>query len=294
MKQQTLPRRRPTRSGPRVLKAHTITTDDDLGFNPEPHMKLSRALFIVILLHVVAVGALFAFQSLKERGARTLREEQAMGQGYPTSMRITAGVGADPTTGRIHYVRSGETLTSIAKQYGLAVDEVMQVNSIRDPGSIQAGQALNIPAPVRPAPLDMEEISEITGGTTVAPVISKAATPAGEIRSRPATSTAEPVEVPVADRALREKFIETRRDDTPSASSSEEDLRRKFLESKGAETNATTTTKPASSSRSYVVEKGDNPVAIAKRFNVSYADLLRVNNISDPRKLRVGQKLIIP
>jgi nucleoid-associated protein YgaU len=46
--------------------------------------------------------------------------------------------------------------------------------------------------------------------------------------------------------------------------------------------------------RSYVVAKGDNPVTIAKKFKVSYDELLALNHIDDPRKLKVGQKLLIP
>ncbi len=46
--------------------------------------------------------------------------------------------------------------------------------------------------------------------------------------------------------------------------------------------------------RVYVVAKGDNPVTIAKKFKVSYDDLLAANHIDDPHKLKVGQKLIIP
>ena len=48
------------------------------------------------------------------------------------------------------------------------------------------------------------------------------------------------------------------------------------------------------SAKVYVVQKGDSPAGIAKKFKVSYADLLRANNISDPKKLQIGQKLAIP
>ncbi|PYL03901.1 MAG: hypothetical protein DME32_02980 [Verrucomicrobia bacterium] len=44
----------------------------------------------------------------------------------------------------------------------------------------------------------------------------------------------------------------------------------------------------------YIVAKGDNPVTIAKKFKVSYDDLLAANHIEDPHKLKVGQKLVIP
>jgi LysM repeat protein len=35
-------------------------------------------------------------------------------------------------------------------------------------------------------------------------------------------------------------------------------------------------------------------VNIAKKFKVPYDDLVVANHIDDPRKLKVGQKLIIP
>ncbi|HWB59066.1 MAG TPA: LysM peptidoglycan-binding domain-containing protein [Chthoniobacteraceae bacterium] len=44
----------------------------------------------------------------------------------------------------------------------------------------------------------------------------------------------------------------------------------------------------------YTVAKGDTPVSIAKKLHVNYDDLLKLNKISDPKKLKIGQKLRIP
>ena len=55
-----------------------------------------------------------------------------------------------------------------------------------------------------------------------------------------------------------------------------------------------TQTKVSDSGKTYIVAKGDNPVTIAKKFKVSYDDLLALNHIDDPRKLKIGQKLLIP
>ena len=52
--------------------------------------------------------------------------------------------------------------------------------------------------------------------------------------------------------------------------------------------------KLADSGKVYVVVKGDNPVTIAKKLKVSYDDLIELNHIADPRKLQIGQKLLIP
>jgi LysM repeat protein len=52
--------------------------------------------------------------------------------------------------------------------------------------------------------------------------------------------------------------------------------------------------KVSDSGKTYVVAKGDNPVTIAKKFKVPYDDLVALNHIDDPRKLKIGQKLLIP
>jgi LysM repeat protein len=52
--------------------------------------------------------------------------------------------------------------------------------------------------------------------------------------------------------------------------------------------------KNADAGKVYVVVKGDNPVTIAKKFKVPYDDLVALNHIDDPRKLQIGQKLLIP
>jgi nucleoid-associated protein YgaU len=46
--------------------------------------------------------------------------------------------------------------------------------------------------------------------------------------------------------------------------------------------------------KTYTVAKGDSPVSIAKKFKVSHDELLALNHIDDPRKLKIGQKLLIP
>ena len=48
------------------------------------------------------------------------------------------------------------------------------------------------------------------------------------------------------------------------------------------------------SHKTYTVAKGDNPVTIAKKLKVSYDDLIALNHVDDPRKLKIGQKLLIP
>jgi len=50
----------------------------------------------------------------------------------------------------------------------------------------------------------------------------------------------------------------------------------------------------STTNQSYVVKKGDTLYAIAKRCGTTVSELAAVNNIKDPSRLQVGQKLLIP
>jgi len=52
---------------------------------------------------------------------------------------------------------------------------------------------------------------------------------------------------------------------------------------------------PTPSAKTYVVKSGDTLTAIAKRFKITLAALRAANpDVTDPRKLQIGHKLVIP
>jgi LysM repeat protein len=159
-------------------RASATSAGMDFEGIPEPNMKLSRALLIVLLLHVVAVSGIIAFNAIK------------------THERSFA------------------------------------------------------PAP----PSETENTPADTAGTS------------------------NHVDTANARVAAAQKENDRQRDLRPSHPAAKEE-------------RATTT---SSSGKTYVVKKGDNPVAIAKKLKVSYNDLIALNHIDDPRKLQIGQKLLVP
>lgn len=62
-------------------------------------------------------------------------------------------------------------------------------------------------------------------------------------------------------------------------------------------TTAPPTTEPATTTtleQYYEVQPGDSLSAIAAHFDVKLADLVAINEITDPNKIQAGQKLLIP
>ncbi|HET9418793.1 MAG TPA: LysM peptidoglycan-binding domain-containing protein [Chthoniobacterales bacterium] len=58
-----------------------------------------------------------------------------------------------PVGANTHTVVRGETLTSIAKQYKVSIEDLQRVNHIEDGRRLQAGQTITIPSPpVQPPP----------------------------------------------------------------------------------------------------------------------------------------------
>jgi flagellar basal body-associated protein FliL len=169
----------------------SMAAPDEMDYEEmsEPNMKLSRALLIVLVLHVVAVAGIIAFNTIKSRqGAFPQQRQEAK---------------AAPTA-----------------------------------------------APAEVAPAAIAKADPAT-----APITSQTAT---AMISKPAAAKEDPKQLEKIPKALPVSNTDT------------------------------------ASGNFYVVAKGDNPVSIAKKLKVSQSELLAANNIDDPRKLQIGQKLIVP
>ena len=206
----------------------------------EPHTRLSSAFVVVLILHVVAVGGIYAFNSIRSHRkvpdtaahakmavktpavpstatAPTSTSTRGDLQGASAPVATTSLPTTPPpaTAGRTHRVVAGENLTKIAQQHHVTVADLEAANGPKNVATLRIGQLLTIPK---------------VNGTTRAD-------------SPPKVSAASPLP-------------------------------------KGT--------------KSYVVAKGDSAVAIAKKFGVSSSELLKLNNIEDPKKLQIGQTLKVP
>ena len=59
--------------------------------------------------------------------------------------KIRASQGGSHIQGYEHVVRSGETLSVIARQYGVTVQAIVEANELADPNTLRTGQKLFIP-----------------------------------------------------------------------------------------------------------------------------------------------------
>lgn len=278
-------RRPPQRPRPAAapLRARAATVDEtyddeeDYGAEEEPNMKFSHALFVVLVLHIIAVGGVLAFNWMKTRqgveapvakapvAEKTAQPEAAPKTEAPVKPApVAKSSGLEGWTGKTHTIQAGDTLTHIASTYKTTVVAIEKENEITSYSTLRVGQVVKIPGTEKAA--KAAETPKASSATKDAFLATKAET------AKPAVGTISAV--PRNTEASAAKPAET-----------------KAAEAKPAEAKAPAA---AASGDTYVVAKGDNPYTIAKKLHVSYNKLLEVNGIKDATKIQIGQKLKIP
>ena len=142
----------------RPLRIGAATADyDDLA---EPSMKLSRALLIVLLLHIVAVAGIIAFNAIKTHqstlpssATTSVATAPAETKPQPTTITSTAPAKSSPKSqpkvadsGKTYVVAKGDNPVTIAKKFKVPYDDLVALNHIDDPRKLKIGQKLSIPA----------------------------------------------------------------------------------------------------------------------------------------------------
>ncbi len=138
------------------------TMDDDL--DDEPTTRLSSAFFVVLILHLVAVGGIWAFNSIKahRRAVDTPETKSAAAQSGPEIKSPSASAPMSPelddakalhapvagarTAGSFYQVKTNDTLTKIAATLGVSVADLQAANDPKEIEVLHPGQVLNVPA----------------------------------------------------------------------------------------------------------------------------------------------------
>ncbi|QTA83924.1 Lytic transglycosylase LysM domain-containing protein [Desulfonema limicola] len=111
-------------------------------------VRKKQTLSEIAKLHNVPLGSLARFNNIKNtrhiRAGQRLKIPAALESGDETSVSRFKGLPLEFSTVS-HRVRRGQTLSDIAKMYGISEKSIARLNKIRDLKKIRAGQVLRIP-----------------------------------------------------------------------------------------------------------------------------------------------------
>jgi LysM repeat protein len=180
-----------------------------------------------------------------------------------------------PPVNREVTVRKGDTLSAIARREGVSLRALMSANGLGRDATIYVGQTLLVPETANGEDQASRETGhgsgqtiEVRRGDTLSGIAARHDTTVAVLRSL---------------NAIQGETIYVGQTLTVPGDSGA-----------GSGSRATTRPAPADSGVRYTVQAGDTPSGIASRYGISANELMRANNISDPRRLYVGRELIIP
>ncbi len=257
---------------------------EDYEVQEEPNMKFSHALLVVLALHVIAVGGVFAFNSIKAGQAAAAKNAAKEEIARAVARTSTPPKPSAPDNviegwqGRTHTVQAGDTLSRLASLYKTTIEAIENENGITTYSMIRVGQVLKIPA------AKTETTKPATDPASAAAKHAFLATKSDLPKPPAATTTkAETPKPPVTATAKAE---------TPKPPSAATPPSKPLAQPANP---AKEEVPPASTDgNTYTVAKGDNPYSIAKKLHVSYNELIAINEIKDPTRVQIGQKLKIP
>jgi LysM repeat protein len=173
-----------------------------------------------------------------------------------------------PRKDSVYTVQLGDTLGSIAKQFGVTADAIIQSNSLTNPDVLMVGQELKIPGQQTASTESSsgqttEDVYVVSQGDTLGSIAQRFGVPVDELQDL--NDIADPNEIFVG----QELRIPT------SVSSGEEP-------------------ETSDQDKTYVVQQGETLFKIALRFGITLEALQEANNITDPDKVYPGQVLKIP
>jgi LysM repeat protein len=169
--------------------------------------------------------------------------------------------------GGTYTVRSGDTLASIAKAYGVSVNSIVAANGLSSPDHIIVGQRLAIPgAPGGSASgaTGSAKIYIVQAGDTLAKISQKYGVSSAAIMAANGIQNANLIRVG------------------------------QRLTIPGGGSAPAPRPAPAPAAKSYTVRSGDTLGAIAARYGVSASAIASANGLADPNRIYPGLKLVIP
>lgn len=193
-------------------------------------------------------------------------------------------------------VARGDNLWTIAKRNNVSLNELYAANGLNKNSILRVGQEIQIPVDgstvsVNTVTADSYQPTSLTQGSTSYTVkrgdtLSKIASQYGTTvnaikgannKSSDMIRVGENLVIPVSGSGNNGRSAGSGSSVSSSAS--------------GRSSASSTSTQTPAGSRTHTVKAGEFPATIARQYGMTTGELLALNGITDPRKLRVGQTL---
>ena len=299
-----------------------LATEEGEWNQHEPNSGMARMFVVMLLLHVILIGGIVIYDILDTEDeaptpslAFTATPESSRSTDLSTpeveksesATSTPAAPAVDSSQYEKYTVKSGDTLPGIAKQLNVDKQALITLNGIDKGAEFDAQTTLLVPKEKLPEPREGESVVpsavpvdrklfEPRGDVEMTKAVGDSATSASSAAESFAATQDEPPAVSVereAPKAIPMPQLEPR--PAPAPEVVPEPVVEKTVVSAPPPAPAKIEPKPTSSpSTTHTLAAGETLYRLSVKYGVSVDALQKANNISDPGKLQIGAKLVIP
>jgi LysM repeat protein len=181
----------------------------------------------------------------------------------------------------VYTIRRGDSLWSISRQFGVTIQNIVDANPGINPDSIQYGQKILVPDHLSDGTGNRGTTAATSAGPELPPGASTYTVKAGDFLARIANQHGTTVGAIRQANRLTSDLIQ---------------VGQVLVIPGGTDRGTTASGDPAipADAVTVTVQPGDTIGEIARNYDVTVRELMDANSITDPRKVRVGQRLVIP
>lgn len=191
---------------------------------------------------------------------------------------------AEEAAAATHVVEPGDTLSAIARRYGLNEAELMKINGLADPNTIVVGQKLRLTPAVTTGEAQAAPEAARGSGNPIASLNQVYTVEIGD------TLTEIALRFGVNEKALRQL---NRVEDNRTLAAGDTLILPATRQELIAPTPAATGDADAEGAE-YIVQPGDSLGVIAQEHGLTLAEIMAANQIANPDAIYVGQPLALP
>lgn len=147
---------------------------DDYEGESEPGMKLSQAFFVVLVLHVIAVGGIYGFSQFKEHSkAKSAVKAEAIAAAQKVEADTLAAknlpvVAEKPATiPKTYTVVAGDTLKRIASKSNTSIANIEKLNELAPGAVLHVGQVLTVGSMLKSAETEKKPTTANAAGPSI-------------------------------------------------------------------------------------------------------------------------------
>lgn len=211
------------------------------------------------------------------------------------------------SNGETYIVKSGDSLWSIAKRYGVSIDDIKKANNLSS-NLLNIGQVLIIPSEEEPPEIEDFIVYTVSSGDNLYKIATKYNLTVDDLVNYNDLATTnlsigQQLLIPVQKTNETQTYI-VKSGDTLYSIASKYGISVNTLKnynnlttnvlSIGQKLNIPATSEqPSSNYLDYVVKKGDSLYSVASKYNTSVSDIMKINNLNTSL-LNIGMVLKIP